>query len=243
MFVKLVEDDVDAELHQWTMHLESGCGHASPPFQLSSPFEAEKEEELVWYLERYADDPFAASRASLVSQSLGNYGRALSRVLEVHLLNLLSLISNNQSYETIRIGILGKGGISRLHSIHWEVLEDLTLWNTVSKLIQKLVIVRLVNPIPPISDFTKRQDPESLNVLVVSARPPEVPEDVPYRLVSRKIWELVHSSADLESHVKIHFARPGTFKNLEGVLEHHGKGFFDIVHFDTHGFIGKKDKM
>ena len=213
----------------------------SSSFLLTSPYDTDDEAGLAWYLEQYADGPFAIARASQISLGLQNYGQALALILEPALINLMIKSGSDRVYNKIQIGVLGAGPQSRLQSIHWEVLEQMSLWPTLRDYASQVSIVRYAT-----QDGTGvARRPEittgSINVLIVSARPGNE-NDVTYRLVSRKIWSIVRSSEDLTSWIKIHFARPGRFSELEKILELKKKHFFSIVHFDGHGIVRRKDQ-
>lgn len=241
--VTLVEDDYNSVQREWLLHLKSDEEHASPSFRLSSPYDTKKESELVWYLEQFANDPFAKTRASQITQDLRHYALVLVTAVEKHLVDLVLQHDSCPNYSAVQIGILGRGSESALQSVHWELLEDLDLWASLSRYTRRLTIMRLASSEAAVDELSQVSSRGIINILLVSARPRNIQEDIPYRLVSRKIWDLVQSSASLSSSIKIHFVRPGTFSELRRVLKQHGKGFFSIVHFDAHGLVGNMDRV
>jgi hypothetical protein len=241
--VTCVEENYDTVRREWRLHLKSDEGAVSSSFLLTSPYDTNDEAELTWYLEQYADDPFATARASQISSRLQDYGQALALILEPALINLMTKSGSDRVYNKIRIGVLGNGPQSRLQSIHWEILEQMSLWRpTIQDYASQVSIVRFVAQDGTGVALRPEITTRSINVLIVSARPVDIENDVPYRLVSRKIWSIVRSSEDLTSWINIYFARPGRFSELEKILELKKKHFFSIVHFDGHGIVRRKDQ-
>jgi hypothetical protein len=76
----------------------------------------------------------------------------------------------------------------------------------------------------------------TFNVLVITARP-YLDEDIPYRLVSKDIWKTLRKSSHLRQYVKVKFVRPGTWEELAKELKDMDKGYYHLIHFDTHGVV------
>lgn len=169
--VTCVEENYDTVHREWRLHLNSDGGVVSSSFLLTSPYDTDYEAGLAWSLEQYADGPFAIARASQISLGLQNYGQALALILEPALINLMIKSGSDRVYNKIQIGVLGAGPQSRLQSIHWEVLEQMSLWPTLRDYASQVSIVRYAT-----QDGTGvARRPEittgSINVLIVSARP------------------------------------------------------------------------
>ncbi|KAL8787688.1 MAG: hypothetical protein Q9195_007644 [Heterodermia aff. obscurata] len=89
---------------------------------------------------------------------------------------------------------------------------------------------------PPISS---QGDSKQRHILAVSARSNQK-DDIPHRLITRPILNVVR-----EEEVRtltpptLQIVRPGSFAALVAALETHPIGYFDVVHFDLHGFISE----
>lgn len=78
--------------------------------------------------------------------------------------------------------------------------------------------------------------PPSLNILIVAARLDEK-EDIPHRIVSKILYDKIRRQSDqLTSPTYLKILRPPAWDELNRELETKGAGFYDIVHFDLHGF-------
>jgi hypothetical protein len=75
----------------------------------------------------------------------------------------------------------------------------------------------------------------AFNILVVSARP-QLDHDIPHRFVSSIIVQVAQAAGE---RVRVELVRPGIFEAFEKHIDSRPPGFFDIVHFDLHGFATK----
>lgn len=194
-------------------------------------------DELKWYVENYArHDSFAVTRAQSVETRLHSYGSLLA-----HSICLSDAVLSDLLECDLTIEIDGYGGYSpRLAQVYWEMLEDVCLWDSELRP-RRVSVVRIVDasnavvdqPDDDISNLITTQQ----HILAVSVRT-SLEGDIPYRLITRAIYEAIdgerHNGA---TSATFEIVRPGTFAALETALAAHPAGYYDIVHFDLHGFI------
>ena len=194
-------------------------------------------EDLRWYIEDYArNDPFSLQRSRSVESRLQSYGLSLAHAIcksDVVLANFLDSV--------LLIEVDGRGGYShRLSSIHWEILEDLSLWSADVRPCRVSVVRRIyapgsMNETPPLAtsaEFGPSSTPQ--HILALTARP-RLFSDIPHRMITRSIFEAVQSSKNKTATLKI--VRPGTFKALQEALFVYEPGYYGLVHLDLHGFV------
>jgi len=83
----------------------------------------------------------------------------------------------------------------------------------------------------------------ALRLLIVTARP-QGATDVAYRTISRP---LVESLRQAGVRVDIDILRPGSYQaldqHLQNVTDQKGSGFYQLIHFDTHGALLSYDQL
>ena len=240
----LVSSGYDPASRSWPLDIQDREGKIIGTTRVADPFTALEEENLAWYLEKFAiDDPFARGRATVVAESLSSYKHALAAAIEPLLLQILHDVQFDYILKAIILGIRDFEKEERsINALHWELLEDQESWR---ELTVPVLFFRFVKTTADPSRYPNApsKTQSSYNVLLVSARP-GLQNDLPYRLISKPIWDLVQSDSKLRQRIKIHFVRPGTWTALEKTLSDgkFGFGFFSLVHFDTHGIVNKQSR-
>ncbi|KAH6666034.1 hypothetical protein B0J14DRAFT_643340 [Halenospora varia] len=219
------------------------------PFRVSSSFSKPEinrecpsdifplaEEEIRWYLEDFADkDPSNASRAEATNSILGSYGRVLES-------SLLTTYSSRRDDDTKHLIVRVKGCPgSPAENILWESLEHVQETGQ-PRLAQHhfTAVVRVSHGLavscpPHAAEKSSTSIHDPANILVVVARP-NSGQDVPHRLVSRIILEVLSTIPKASRPVNLEIVRPGTFEALEEHLHVKSPGYFDLVHLDLHGY-------
>ncbi|KAF1999337.1 hypothetical protein P154DRAFT_601419 [Amniculicola lignicola CBS 123094] len=233
----------DDESQTWTLGLTGDIPRkGSQDFELGDLSNAEDIEEIRWYFEDYARlDPFATSRAIKAKQRLDAYEEYFEAALRPPLVKIFPWMEENDTPGLkLHLLILSSKEEHRLNGLPWEILER---GNAFGRKCSILKVSRIVGDEvyssshlpPPVSPL------KSLKILVVSARP-WGEADVRYRGISQYIWNLACAANKGFPRIKVCFSRPGTWENLKKVLESKEPGYFNIVHFDTHGVVDKKTK-
>lgn len=207
------------------------------PVTIRNPFTPEEEQQLSWYFEEYLSVPFLEPKARSIPESIRKYGEELfNQVFRDKKIYSQYSDARKRGLETIRIQISGSPDF--FHMLHWETLKD-PRDETPLVLDASMIRTSLIpkGPILPI-----RESPV-IRILVITARP-NGRDDVGYRTISRP---LVNSLRQANLHVKIDFVRPGTWEALQNNLDEtrraEGIGYYQIIHFDTHGGICTYDEL
>jgi hypothetical protein len=233
MQVTLVACDHDVGERRWTVELISAEGKSVGKTSLVDPFSSELEGELKWYLEEFAlRDPLLKRRAGVVRKELRSYGQRLAASLESLLLNASGNYDAGDGEYKIFLTIKDDDSARSLHSLHWELLEQESIWQTESL---SITVSRQIDGAWSEHVITNPSPQQPVNVLFVSARP-DGDSDRPYRLVSQPIYDLISKHNYPKERFSISFVRPGTWKNFKAALMNPAKRYF-IIHFDTHGIL------
>jgi len=232
---------VDQKLGQrhWSVSISWEGEHQD--VQIVSPATSDDEQLLQWYLEDFAiQDPFDNLRASTSLKLIQDYGHQLVKSLD---LSSLLPTEHLQDHIVFEIQELGEQQPS-IHGIHWEILESLDIWPSPAP--KSVCIIRLGHgtgqtlPIDP--GAALRDGEHTLDIVVVSARP-QGTNDIPHRIVSRQILDVIRKLPDDKApNVRMHVVRPGTVAALESHLSQlDKKGHVNLVHFDLHGEADKEN--
>ncbi|KAL9597708.1 MAG: hypothetical protein Q9219_004965 [cf. Caloplaca sp. 3 TL-2023] len=193
---------------------------------IPSIFTITEETDYQWYLEDYATkQPFNASRAAKVVQSLGHYVETLSEWM------LSSGILPQSG--TLNISVEGHQSINHFH---WELLEDTSKW--IEPIRFQDVLVARTLPIPPSSSISWAEC-STVNILLVTCRPGGR-QDIDPQLISRSIVSTINQVARIPHHgqVRLHMLRPPTWLAFkQHLLYDNEPGHYALVHFDMHGEI------
>ena len=183
----LVSSGYDPVSRRWTLDIQDREGKIMGTTWVADPFTALEEENLAWYLEKFAiDDPFARGRATVVAESLSSYKHALAAAIEPLLLQTLHGVQLDSPVETITLGIRDFEKEERsINALLWELLEDQQSWK---ELTIPVLFFRFVKTTanPPRNPNVPSKPQSFYNVLLVSARP-GLKKDLPYRLISKPI--------------------------------------------------------
>jgi hypothetical protein len=238
--------EYDPPTRSWSIELEGSGGEVLGTGIVTNPFTDGQEEDLRWYLHKFAiKEPFARRRAATVAKSLLRYKNVISHCLEPLLHHALNSLKPEASPEVIVLRISEPSiNAPSIQSLHWELLEDQKSWKEIA--VPVLFARKISAPAglnPKTTNLPSLNSDNVINILVVSARPGGR-KDHPYRLISQPLWDLVHSDKDLVSRINIHFVRPGTWTAFRNAILNRdmGLGFFSIVHFDTHGIVDKNGR-
>lgn len=198
--------------------------------------------DLGWSLEDFATkDPFNASKAKEMTQGVTLYtGRLVQLIFEAleetdDLLGCDLTVELSDRWIGSSLPVDAGNGANVVSLVHWECLEDVEGWLSSSRPASVTVIRRTscralqsrVEPSKPMSATPTR-------ILALTARP-YGDSDIPHRLITRTMYDVVESLKGQVNPPELHIARPGSVKGLESVLSAHPAGYFDIVHLDVHG--------
>jgi hypothetical protein len=237
--VQVFEERFDPASKAWALSLTPLASAQSQDIQLEDPSSPELEREFLWYWEDFAlQDPFEKSRALAAEQSLLKYAETIRDAIEEPLADILRNRQSTLQEVTVHLAIKSEGSNSSLQRLHWELLENLELWTRLPSTCKAIQVFRRImsaasSPITECPTVTSR-----LNVLVTTARP-DLDEDIPYRLVSKNIWKTLQTASHLGQHINIKIVRPGTWEALSKELNEKDKGYYHLIHFDTHGVVDR----
>ncbi|KAH7124995.1 hypothetical protein B0J13DRAFT_647100 [Dactylonectria estremocensis] len=221
------------------------------PFATVTSRSAKSEDLVKWYLEEYVDDPFEATKATQAASLILEYGQVLASQLSSH--GILPHQGDLEIEVNTPYRDHGQQGDSHpekalsrssLHDLHWEVLEDVTIWPRDHKF-RSVSVFRtigvqsedgstLLNKRGATKDHHLEAQ-EQFNILLVVARP-RVDCDIVYQLVSRHLVAITEriTKDNPEVKVSINLLRPPTWKAFQDALS--GRRY-DLVHLDMHGVI------
>jgi hypothetical protein len=222
----------------WIVSLRNADNSAESTFTIVDPLSPQDRLELLWYFEQYVlEDAFSHQRAQAAVQCLEACGRSLWTSIKPHVNKVLPSQVTTTNSRQVHLKIVADGSSTSLHSLPWERLEN--GYSNVQKILHvDLAVSRGILDISTPENYWKLHG-KCLNILFVSARPGGK-ADVSYRVVSSDVWTLLSTNSQLKTQAKMFFSRPGTWARFLKVLASRGDGFFDIVHFDTHGLIKQK---
>lgn len=120
--------------------------------------------------------------------------------------------------------------------IRWEVLADLALFSRCMRP-SGVTILRVVKQFSLQNQDTPSGGSDSplptSRILAVTSRPGQG-NDIPHRLITRPIFEIVQS---LKDPLDFEILRPPTIMALEQRLSEKEKGYYRIIHLDMHGSV------
>jgi hypothetical protein len=126
----------------------------------------------------------------------------------------------------------------QMHHIFWEILEHPEVWGPVAP--PAVHVVRIASAekreeTRAVQRPEMQDNSELCNILVAAARP-DPDDDIPHRLVSRVLHDMMHNREDeFPRPVSLDIVRPATWEAFQNHLESHSPGYFNIVQFDMHG--------
>ncbi|OAL29545.1 hypothetical protein AYO22_01959 [Fonsecaea multimorphosa] len=187
--------------------------------------------DIQWFLEFYAvKDPYQAGRATKARAALRRCEISLLSSLRPAFEALSKAAPAENTKLRVTLTIRASGDDSTFHSLLWETLERQEQYQSHHLCIS---VVRYVesNPDPPSIQFAPAR-----NILLLTARPDQM-MDQKYNLITKPISHLLWTTPNTSTRQILHFARPGTFNELQRRLEGEGKGYFSLVHLDVHGVV------
>lgn len=207
--------------------------------------------DLRWSLEDFAtNDPLNSTRANLVADNIKKYTTLLIELVLDTLDSPSNFIDSRiiiQLSDRLRDSALvtsSSDGANIVPLMQWDCLEDLTLWPSHCRP-RAVAVIRTTSCFNLSDDGTPTvprllvQEGKPTRILAISARPAG-DSDVPHRLITRTIYQVVQSLESQPFRPEFSIARPGTIERLEKTLQSYGAGHFDILHIDVHGTANEK---
>jgi hypothetical protein len=220
------------------------------------PLLPEEYESCSSYLNSILDHGnYNAGTAQQVSELINRYGFDLFKQL------LLVPHSQNLKHAKVDIDIREAprthGSRNTIHRLRWEQLEDGCIWSTDNGC--HVTVRRSV----PQKDNTiekhkavrrcmgnREKALGQINILLIIARnlqetKPGKYYEVDPGITLRAILQIKHKlemNRDARHQIHLEIVRPGTFAALKKHLKLKGKGYFDIIHFDLHGWVDRSNK-
>ncbi len=208
------------------------------PVTITDPFSEQQEQALSWYFEEHLRLPFLEpKRAEQAATSIKAYGEALFGQLFRANPDVYATYKKHADagLEKLHFEIAGSPAF---HALHWEALKDPNVPHPFA--LDATLVRKNLTPVP--FEATLETAPV-LRVLVVTARP-DGKRDVGYRTISRPLVETLRQA---NLRVQIDLLRPGTYETLEQTLraatDQHGKGYYQVIHFDLHGAVLTYDQL
>ncbi|EJT79452.1 hypothetical protein GGTG_04536 [Gaeumannomyces tritici R3-111a-1] len=248
-------DGIPANPFNWTTEFASSNGRrtvqiADPLLGRGNP--ASDEDLIKWCLEKHVREPFEATKADSAGRLIREYGQALA--LQVSSSGLLPV----EGHLEIEVGTPdgGAGGpghvVSSLQRLHWEVVEDVTVWPENHKF-QSVGVCRTTTSAADTVPAAASAFPQvrtgaeveprarkHFNILLVVSRPGGA-ADVEYQLVSRCLVDIADrvSKASPDLKVVLEVLRPPTWAAFQARLSEDSARRYDLVHLDMHGAVRK----
>jgi tetratricopeptide (TPR) repeat protein len=200
-------------------------GVVHDPFKEPGDIELDQEERLRWYFEDHIASPLTdRSKAQRAEKSIAAYGESLFNDLFKGdaLLEWDNIV---KGLRPVRIQVFSDN--PAFQALHWEALKDPR--ESRAACLEGVEFIRQLGGETPKLLVRKSA---SLNLLIITARPGGK-EDIEYRIIQRQIVETVEKN---RLPVNIHILHPPTLRSLKEHLRER-KGFYHIVHFDTHGTV------
>jgi hypothetical protein len=253
------KNDPAAETSSWLMNISVKGADINLTKTVHNPFNQNQEEECRWYVEDFASkSPFQERRAVSAVEELKRYANSLLSQLE--LVELVNDILSSRPSRSITITVAqgdadeDEGAENSIQQLHWELLEDPSLWPSgVEIILKRHVKAGGENPILELSslDEDRVSGEPRVNALLVVARDlstdsntVDIKPNLALQILAKIRQDLVNQG--LHARLNLEVVRPGTLEALKEHLQKssrvHGKGFYHFVHFDVHGTIDKKKK-
>ena len=219
----------DDNTDSWTVEIRfrGAITHVPLPLESSS----KDLEDIRWYLEDFASDkgsPFETARALHCKELLSDKAFALHTALG---LNVFDLGNTRQLVIIVR----KQPDAKDFFAVPWELLEDPQLWPTDLK----VQVRRSMDDGKPQRGQWDVAD-HGLNILLAVSRP-NFALDVDYRLISKRIVNIVDNLPSKGLKVTIELVRPGTWVGLKAHLDRYPPRHFQVVHLDVHGGLAERD--
>lgn len=226
---------------EWDISIHCHDGMSARVVSLVDPFMPESEENLRWYLEEFAaKSPFERSRSNNAATELRGYAKTLIKGLDLlmqvqHLRSEMRLLDSAPLIVFLEIEAEIGCANNSIHKIHWEVLEDMSVWPAQTR--AQIIVRRKV----PNSEITRSVETYSntagFNILVVVARDlSRGDEEIGHTLVTAGMVKVIGELPN-KTPVNLEIVRPGTWDAFRRHLQSRPKGYFSLVHLDMHGRV------
>jgi hypothetical protein len=243
----------------WLVNISHNGQNVRELVKVFDPFNSSEKADCRWYLERYAtQEPFEAEKAAVVAGSIQRYASQLYS--QLFLEGLFHEGRDATGAErTLVVDICDSERNScvdsnSLHGLHWELLEQSSLW---SEYFDNISVRRRISAGLDIKSGFKTielrtQDgrTSSVNVLLVIARKtelkPTVYEDVDPSMALNAFLAIqkVFKESFQGLRLNVEVVRPGTFEALRNHLESstskRGISYYHLAHFDVHGRVATR---
>ncbi|KAL4971326.1 hypothetical protein BDW66DRAFT_155767 [Aspergillus desertorum] len=231
--------DDDSSHRCWTVQISrqsrKEAGDDAAVLKIQDPWQSEQEENLKWYLEEYPRNPLLQQRrAAFTAAELKAYGRSLAD----QLVKCPILQSSTTSELVLRISSFQNA--RSLQQLHWELLEDLEAWGPANRF-RTVHIDRWVlcdNPEAPFLGFNGKRVGQKHRILFVVARRTEdgkAVDNIDPQLVTKPALREIRKRSKYIIEAEI--LRPPTWDSLVRTMNSRPVGYYDMVHFDMHGYV------
>lgn len=127
-----------------------------------------------------------------------------------------------------------------IHNLHWEVLEDMSVWP--EKTNHQIIVRRKVPDLNIVQSVQTKGNVSGFNILLVVARDLSRGDDeIGHTLTTAGMVEII-GKLPSKTPVNLEIVRPGTWDTLKRHLESRPKGYFSIVHLDMPGRVNTGTK-
>ena len=225
------------------MHINDGRGLSlRKETSISDPLKKESDHsKLRIYLNETLENAFTPDNKD-IEDKLESYPRKLSAGLN---LDTYSTCLNGKKLNVWIRGISEISCVRSIHSLHWELLENLSLWvnpkDSMSVRPASVTVRRCVKDHLVPTCQVRIGKSEVFNVLLVVARKNIHKKETDYFNPTSVLRAILGVQAEIEcrwlqKRIRLEVVRPGSYKELEIHLQRSHKEF-QIVHFDVHGGI------
>ena len=218
---------------------------------VSDPLKTNSDHSLLrTYLDATLEQYFPPNNEK-IKKKLGSYPSSLSKGLG---LDEYSTYLNGKKVNVWIRGIQRSPEIScgkSIHSLHWEMLEDLSLWfrpeDTKSAKPASVTVRRCVKDLQiqtrqiDVAETAQAGKSEFVNVLLVVARKKLHQKEPDYFNPTHVLRAILKAQAEIvcrqsPNRIRLEVVRPGSYDELRIHLQQSHKKF-RIVHFDVHGDV------
>ena len=209
----------------------------SAPVEFKPPVTQEDRSDLRWYLEDYLRFPIGKSlRAQKVESRMTEVGKEIfEAIFSGREARDYYVLVRNKGFNFFDFEISYESANAR--NVPWELLYDPEFK---CYLVNQFDSFARHQKTSGIQLLKRHQAQESLNILLVTARPGGS-RDIPYRTVVRPMMEILEQP-ELRGRIHVEALRPPTFEHfvttIKRTRENKSVPFFDVVHFDGHGEFG-----
>lgn len=204
------------------------------------------EENLRWYLEEFViKSPFEHSRSHVAAAELKAYAERLIDGLGLqaplqHLRSKLHL--SDETLLTVFLDIEAEtaSATTSIHSLHWEVLEDMSVWPEQTN--HQIIVRRKVPELDIAQSVQPKSNVPGFNILIVVARDlSRGADEISHTLATAGMFKII-GELPSKTPVNLEIVRPGTWDSLKRHLESRPNGYFSLIHLDMHRRVNTRTK-